>query len=105
MRVKRERKPVEVICVDCGCTFTAFSRGALRCAECKVEHKRRTAATGMASYRNGKKQKPYKVKKSIREVRWNWSDITRNTELTSHMVSSCRRWRLGKYDEATLQKL
>ena len=64
----RIRKPVEVICVDCGCTFTAFSRGALRCAECKIEHKRRTAATGMASYRNGKKQKPYKVKKTIREV-------------------------------------
>ena len=68
MRVRRERKLIDVICVDCGCTFTAFSRGALRCAECKLEHKRRTAATGMVSFRNGKKSKPYKVKKSIREV-------------------------------------
>lgn len=64
----RIRKPVEVICVDCGHTFTAYSRGALRCAECKVEHKRRTAAVGMASFRNGKKSKPYKVRKTIREV-------------------------------------
>ena len=31
----RKRKPIEVICVDCGCTFTAYGRQALRCAECK----------------------------------------------------------------------
>lgn len=62
MRVKKERQPIDVICVDCGCTFTAYSRGALRCAERKLEHKRRTAATCMASYRRDKAQKTHKMK-------------------------------------------
>lgn len=52
MRVKKEKKPVEVVCVDCGHTFTAFSIRALRCAECKEENLRRVKATKQAKYRS-----------------------------------------------------
>lgn len=39
MRVSKPRKPVQVQCIDCGCTFTALSRKALRCEKCNILHK------------------------------------------------------------------
>lgn len=40
MRVKKERQPIEVICIDCGKMFTAQSRAAKRCPECNLKHRK-----------------------------------------------------------------
>ena len=40
MRVRRERKLIEIICIDCCKTYTAQSRAAKRCPECNLKHRR-----------------------------------------------------------------
>lgn len=66
MRVK---KPVQVVCVDCGCEFIAYSRAALRCEKCKEENlrlkKKKSQEKCRGVYKNHKKLKP---KMSIGEV-------------------------------------
>jgi hypothetical protein len=39
MRVKKERKPIHLNCVDCGHPFTALNGNALRCLKCRKVHK------------------------------------------------------------------
>lgn len=72
MRVKKERKPVQVECVDCSRMFIAFNRNALRCPECRKEHIRRCKTANQARYRSvdyikGKERKIV-PKLTIREV-------------------------------------
>lgn len=52
MRVHKPRKPIQVICVDCGCEVTAYSTKALRCDECRAAHLRRSKAVSQAKYRS-----------------------------------------------------
>ena len=40
MRVRRERKLIEVACMDCPKMFIAQSRAAKRCPECNLKHRR-----------------------------------------------------------------
>ena len=53
MRVKKEPKPVEITCIDCGVVFIAYSNKALRCEKCRKIAKRKTNAQWMAKSRNG----------------------------------------------------
>lgn len=63
----RVRKPVQVICIDCGCEFTAYSTKALRCEECKEYHLLRLKRESQARQRSPYKRKE-KPKMSIGEV-------------------------------------
>lgn len=40
MRVRKERKLIEIACIDCGKTYTAQSRAAKRCPECNLKHRK-----------------------------------------------------------------
>lgn len=69
MRAKKERKPVRVICIDCGCGFTAFSSKALRCEECRKEERKNAQREAMSKLRKStKKTRPILPKTSIGEV-------------------------------------
>jgi tRNA(Ile2) C34 agmatinyltransferase TiaS len=48
----RVRKEYQLICVDCGGDFTAYSTKGLRCPDCKADHLRRSKAAAQARYRS-----------------------------------------------------
>ena len=66
MRVKKEREPVRVICIDCRCGFSAFSQKALRCPECKK--KSRTEQSIRSREKSSHKIKLNRPKLTMREV-------------------------------------
>jgi len=66
MRVKKEREPVRVICIDCGCEFSALSSKALRCPECKK--KSRTEQSIRSREKSSHKIKLNRPKLTMREV-------------------------------------
>ena len=57
--MSKPRKPVEVTCFDCGCTFIAKSSRALRCTKCRVKAKRETSKMWMESQRRGYRRENY----------------------------------------------
>ena len=48
----KPREKVQVVCVDCGHTFTAKTKRALRCEECRQTHLRNYKAANQARYRS-----------------------------------------------------
>ena len=73
MRVKREPKPIEVKCIDCGEVFIAYSNKALRCEECRKVKARQQSKRSMEYLRQykkpqGKKKKIIKPAMTMRET-------------------------------------
>ena len=71
MRGKKQRKPIDVTCIDCGCTFKALTRKALRCEACKknIMYQYRKRKRAWERELNRKNELPHlRPKMSIAEV-------------------------------------
>lgn len=66
-----ERKLKQFNCIDCGCTFMAYSTRALRCQECRVSAKKEATKVWQSCHK-GKRRKArhleYCPEKTIRET-------------------------------------
>lgn len=68
MRIKKERKPIHLNCVDCGAVFTAFNSNALRCPKCRAAHKNQEHKEYQASQRARARSSTIKPNMSVGEV-------------------------------------
>ena len=70
MRVKKEKQPIQLNCMDCGEVFIAYSKKALRCEKCRILSKKQRSKDWMQKDRAMSKNKTTKMplKKTIREV-------------------------------------
>lgn len=71
MRVSKPKEPKKIVCIDCGCIFTALTTKAIRCEECRIHRRRKCHREYLAQERerNRIKQMPHlRPKLSMAEV-------------------------------------
>jgi tRNA(Ile2) C34 agmatinyltransferase TiaS len=67
--MRRKLKPIEVVCFDCGETFTALLSNALRCEKCRKKAKNQAAKKYMMQSRSIRKiPKSMPPRKSIKDI-------------------------------------
>ena len=65
----KPRELIELICIDCGCIFTARSKAAQRCPECNLEHRKKNKQGYAENFKSTRTVRKKKHKaKSITQV-------------------------------------
>ena len=69
----KPRELIEVICIDCGCSFMAKSKAAKRCPECNLKHRKNQKQGYAENFKSTrkvkkKKQKPKSITQVLREL-------------------------------------
>ena len=80
MRVKKPRQPIEVICIDCGCTYIAYSTAARRCPECNLKHRRKCRQEYAESNKKEQTKPPSKPKSKPRHKPKPMSQVLKEME-------------------------
>lgn len=76
----RDRKEYELICIECGIPFIAFSNKALRCPDCKAKHKRVPALGGRKNYKRLSKAAKMSIEEVLRTLKkYNRENGTRHS--------------------------